>query len=341
MEVLLRRSRRLGKVMIIAEAGVNHNGNINLAKKMVDVASEAGADAIKFQTFRTEYLAVQTAKKAEYQILNTGNNSSQFEMLKELELNEASFKELFEYCIVKNIKFISSPFDLESIEFLDELGLDTFKIPSGEITNYLYLKKIATLNRKIILSTGMATLDEIKDALEILKENSEKLILLHCTSSYPTSMQDVNLKAMCTMKRIFNKEVGYSDHTLGVEVAVAAVALGAGVIEKHFTLDRSLPGPDHRMSLEPNEFKKLVEAIRNIEQALGDGIKKPSTTELVNREFVRKSIVAARVIRQGEIFSDNNLCAKRPGNGVSPMRLNSFLGCSAKRSYEKDERIDE
>lgn len=327
--------------MIIAEAGVNHNGDINLAKKMVDAASEAGADAIKFQTFKTQYLVVQTAKKAKYQILNTGNNSSQFEMLRELELDQSSFKELFQYCIGKNIKFISSPFDLESVDFLNAIGLDTFKIPSGEITNYLYLKKIATLNRKIILSTGMATVDEIKEALDILKENTENIILLHCTSAYPASMQEVNLKAMCTMKQIFHKEVGYSDHTLGIEVAVAAVALGACVIEKHFTLDRYLPGPDHTMSLEPNEFKKLVESIRNIEQALGDGIKKPTVTELINREFVRKSLVAAKVIRQGEVFSEDNLCAKRPGNGISPMQLNRLVGCNAKRNYEKDERIDE
>lgn len=327
--------------MIIAEAGVNHNGNLNLAKKMVDAASEAGADAIKFQTFKTENLVVRTAKKAEYQILNTGNTLSQYEMLKELELDQVAFSELFKYCIMKNIKFISSPFDLDSIDFLDALGLDTFKIPSGEIINYLYLKKIATLNKKIILSTGMATMDEIKEALDVLKGNSESLILLHCTTSYPALMQDVNLKAMCTMKRIFHKEVGYSDHTVGIEAAVAAVALGACVIEKHFTLDRSLPGPDHRMSLEPDELKKLIQAIRNVEQALGDGLKRPTSVELLNRKFVRKSLVAAKAIKQGEIFSEDNVCAKRPGDGISPMMWNKLKGCPAKRNYEKEERIDE
>lgn len=327
--------------MIIAEAGVNHNGNLNLAKKMVDAASEAGADAIKFQTFKTENLVVRTAKKAEYQILHTGNTLSQYEMLKKLELDQVAFSELFKYCIMKNIKFISSPFDLDSIDFLDALGIDTFKIPSGEITNYLYLKKIATLNKKIILSTGMATMDEIKEALDVLKGNSESLILLHCTTSYPALMQDVNLKAMCTMKRIFHKEVGYSDHTVGIEAAVAAVALGACVIEKHFTLDMSLPGPDHRMSLEPDELKKLIQAIRNVEQALGDGLKRPTSVELLNRKFVRKSLVAAKTIKQGEIFSEDNVCAKRPGDGISPMMWNKLKGCPAKRNYEKEERIDE
>ncbi|MFA9376161.1 MAG: N-acetylneuraminate synthase [Lachnotalea sp.] len=331
----------MSKVLMIAEAGINHNGDFNIAKQLVDAAKDAGADAIKFQTYKTENLAVRTAKKADYQVLHTKNNSSQYEMLKELELDQFAFLQLSQYCKMRNIQFMSSPFDMESIDFLDKLEVDTIKIPSGEITNYLYLKKIATLNKQIILSTGMATMDEIAEALSVIQVNNKKIILLHCTSSYPTVMKDVNLKAMGTLKRIFNKEVGYSDHTLGIEASIAAVALGAVVIEKHFTLDHALPGPDHKMSLEPKKLKQLVDSIRNIEQALGDGVKKPTTTELKNREFVRKSLVAARSIKQGEAFTENNLTAKRAGVGISPMKIKNLIGRNAKNSYEVDERIDE
>ena len=327
--------------MIIAEVGVNHNGDLNTAKRLIDVASNIGADAIKFQTFKTECLAVHNAKKAEYQIQHTNNSMSQFEMLKGLELSWRDFKELFIYASIKNIKFISSPFDEESIDFLVELGVDTIKIPSGEITNYNYLKKIAALNKQIILSTGMATVEEIDEALEVLNKNAQELILLHCISTYPTPMQDVNLNAMCTLKRIFNKQVGYSDHTLGIEASIAAAALGACVIEKHITLDKTMPGPDHKMSLEPDEFKQLVNGVRNIEQALGDGIKKPTEAELKNRDYVRKYLVAAKEIKKSEAFTQDNLCAKRCGYGITPMKLNSMLGKLAGRNYKKDERIDE
>ncbi len=327
--------------MIIAEAGVNHNGNLDKAKQLVDVAAVAGADAIKFQTFQVEDMVVHTAKKAKYQILHTGNDLTQFEMLKELELDRLAFKDLSQYCRMKRIEFMSSPFDTESIEFLDKIGLGIFKIPSGEITNYSYLKKIAALNKRIILSTGMATVEEVAEAIDLLSESTGDITLLHCTSSYPTAMEDVNLKAMCTLKQLFHKKVGFSDHTLGIEASIAAVALGASVIEKHITLDNSMPGPDHKMSLEPDELKRLVKAIRNVEQALGDGIKSPTDGELKNREFVRKSLVAARDIRKGEVFTKDNLCAKRAGYGISPMGLNELIGRNATRNYEKDERIDE
>ncbi|RDY31888.1 N-acetylneuraminate synthase [Lachnotalea glycerini] len=331
----------MNKVMIIAEAGVNHNGDLHIAKSLVDAASETGADAIKFQTFQAKKLAVSDAKKADYQKQYTQNTISQYEMLKELELSKEDFLALYHYCGQKNIQFMSTPFDEDSIEFLDCLGLNIFKIPSGEITNYSYLKKIDSLNKPIIMSTGMATIDEIADALKVLKHSSQNLILLHCTSAYPTPMKEVNLKAMCTLKQRFQKEVGYSDHTLGLEAAIAATALGACVIEKHFTLDQSMPGPDHKISLEPKEFKQMADAIRNIEQALGDGVKRPTESELKNKEFVRKSLVAAKKIKKGEPFTYDNLCAKRCGMGISPMKLTDLLGNEAVRDYEKDERIEE
>jgi N,N'-diacetyllegionaminate synthase len=327
--------------MMIAEVGVNHNGDVGTAKKLIDAACEAGADAVKFQIFKTEYLAVLDAKKAQYQVHNTGNEKSQFEMLKELELSEEDFRELFSYCSIKNMKFLASPFDEKSADFLGGLGVEIIKIPSGEITNYMYLKKIASLNKQIIMSTGMATIQEIAEALAILNENKQKVILLHCTSSYPTPMQEVNLNAMQTLKRTFHKEVGYSDHTPGIEVSIAAATLGACVIEKHITLDKNSPGPDHSASLEPDEFKKMVQAVRNIEQALGNGRKRPTDKELKNREYVRKSLVASRIIKKGEIFAADNLCAKRAGYGVSPMKMKELLGTKAKRDYETDERIDE
>ena len=330
----------MNKIMIIAEAGVNHNGDLNCAKQLIDAASEAGADAIKFQSFKAENLVTQTARRAAYQMEDRKGGTSQFEMLKNLALDPQSTEILKAYCHYKKIDFISSPFDLESIELLDQLGLEVFKIPSGEITNYPYLKKISSLNKRIILSTGMATTEEIWKALEVLKTAPEKLVLLHCTSDYPTCMQDVNLRAIGTMKRIFHTEVGYSDHTLGIEVAIAAAALGACMIEKHFTLDKTMIGPDHKASLEPDELKALVKAVRNIEKALGDGIKRPTDSELKNKEFVRKSIVAARAIREGEIFTEVNLGTKRPGNGLSPMMFEAIVGQRANRGYLEDELIE-
>lgn len=330
-------------VMVIAEAGVNHNGDLSTAKKLVDIACEAKADAIKFQTFHAESLAVSGAKKAEYQIKNTRSEKSQFEMLKDLELSQEEFKEIFSYCDEKKITFLSSPFDEESADFLDKLGQTCFKIPSGEITNYSYLKKIASYNKDIILSTGMSTLEEIKEALKVLEENEKEkkcITLLHCTSAYPTPMKEVNLNAMLTLESTFHKRVGFSDHTMGMEASIAAVALGAFVIEKHITLDRNLAGPDHKMSMEPEELKCLVRAIRNIEQALGDGIKRPTENELRTREFVRKSLVAAKIIKKGDIFTKDNLCAKRAGAGISPMKLNQILGTISNRDYKIDERID-
>jgi N,N'-diacetyllegionaminate synthase len=330
----------MNKIMIIAEAGVNHNGDLNCAKQLIDAASEAGADAIKFQSFKAENLVTQTARRAAYQMENRKGGTSQFEMLKNLALDPQVTEILKAYCHYKNIDFISSPFDLESIELLDQLGLEIFKIPSGEITNYPYLKKISSLNKRMILSTGMATIEEVWQALEVLKADPKNLVLLHCTSDYPACMEDVNLKAIGEMKRTFHTEVGYSDHTLGIEVAIAAAALGACVIEKHFTLDKTMIGPDHKASLQPEELKALVKAVRNIEKALGDGIKKPTLSELKNKEFIRKSIVAAEVIQQGEIFTEMNLCTKRPGSGLSPMMFETILGQRANRNYCADELID-
>lgn len=289
----------MNRVMIIAEAGVNHNGDLNTAKRLVDAAREAGADAVKFQTYRTEFLAVRDAIKAEYQYRNTGNSLSQYEMLKELELSYDSFKELSLYCASRSIMFLSSPFDETSMEYLDQLGVGIIKIPSGEITNYVYLKKAASLQKPIILSTGMSTMEEIKEALELLDEGGQDITLLHCTSAYPTPMEEVNLNAMSHMKQVFSRNVGYSDHTMGIEVAIAAAALGACVIEKHMTLDKTMPGPDHRLSLEPEEFKLMTDSIRNIEIALGNGHKEPSKEEFKNRDRVRKFLVASRDIKKG------------------------------------------
>ncbi|WP_077611681.1 N-acetylneuraminate synthase [Clostridium sp. Marseille-P2415] len=331
----------MSKIMIIAEAGVNHNGDLNTAKRLVDAASTAGADAVKFQTFKAGHLAVPYAQKADYQMQNTGRSSSQYHMLKELELSWNDFEELYHYCSVKKIKFLSSPFDEESIDFLDRLGVDTIKIPSGEITNYQYLQKTASIKKPVILSTGMATLEEIGQALELLNKSGEEIILLHCSSAYPAPMKEVNLKAMYTLKEIFHKRVGYSDHTLGIEVSIAAAALGACVLEKHMTLDKTMPGPDHKISLEPEEFRRLVAGVRNIEEALGDGIKKPADAEQKNREFVRKYLVAAKEIKKGEAFTLDNLCAKRCGHGISPMKIRDLLGKTAQKDYSKDERIGE
>ncbi|EDM23164.1 N-acetylneuraminate synthase [Caminibacter mediatlanticus] len=330
------------KTFIIAEAGVNHNGSIELAKKLIDVASEAGADAIKFQTFKAKNLVSKIAKKAKYQVENTGSDESQYEMLKKLELGFDEFKELKTYCDKKGIMFLSTPFDDESIEFLDNLGLKIFKIPSGEITNLPYLRKIGKLRKKVILSTGMADLGEIEDALDVLISvgiKKKNITVLHANTEYPTPIEDVNLKAMKTIECAFGVDVGYSDHTLGIEVPIAAVAMGAKVIEKHFTLSRDLEGPDHKASLEPDELKEMIKSIRNIEKALGNGIKKPSKSEIKNIKIARKSIVAKRDIKKGEVFSEENLTVKRPGNGISPMRWDEIIGQIALKDYNKDDLI--
>lgn len=327
---------------IIAEAGVNHNGSLELAKKLIDVASEAGADAVKFQTFQAKNLVSKNAQKAEYQKQTTDQNESQFEMIKKLELSEAMHHELIAYCQQKNIMFLSTPFDHDSIELLNKLGLEIFKIPSGEITNLPYLRHIGSLNKQVILSTGMANLGEIETALNVLTQAGtakEKITVLHANTEYPTPMQDVNLKAMQTIGQAFDIAVGYSDHTLGIEVPIAAVALGASVIEKHFTLDKTMEGPDHKASLEPDELKAMVSAIRNIEQALGSSIKQPSPSESKNKPIARKSLVAKTAIKQGETFNAENLCIKRPGHGISPMRWDEIIGTKAQRDYAEDEVI--
>lgn len=329
------------KTFIIAEAGVNHNGSIDLAKGLIDKASEAGADAVKFQSFKAEKLVTKNAQKAQYQEVTTDIEENQFEMLKKLELDYESHRELIKYCRLKNIMFLSSPFDLESIGLLKDLGLETFKIPSGEITNLPYLREIGSLRKKVILSTGMSTLGDIEKALDILRINgTTDITVLHCNTEYPTPMKDVNLNAMNTIKEAFKVEVGYSDHTLGIEVPIAAVALGATIIEKHFTLDKTMEGPDHRASLEPEQFKKMVRCIRNIEIALGDGIKKPTQSELKNIIIARKSLVAEKDIKKGETLTENNLTIKRPGNGISPMRWNEIIGKMANKDYKKDELIE-
>ncbi len=329
-------------VFIIAEAGVNHNGSIDVAKKLIDVAVDAGADAVKFQTFQSENLVVKSAEKASYQKQNTNVDETQFEMLKKYELNFEEHKELFSYCRNKNIIFLSSPFDHESINLLNNLGLKIFKIPSGEITNLPYLRHLGKLKKQIILSTGMSTLDEVRSAVDILVNSGTKknnITLLHSNTEYPTPFEDVNLKAMITMGNELNIDFGYSDHTLGIEVDIAAVAMGANCIEKHFTLDRSFPGPDHKASLEPNQLKNMVSSIRNVELALGNGIKKPSKSEIQNIKIVRKSIVSKTKIKKGDILSEENLAVKRPGKGLSPMSWDEVIGSVSTKDYDKDEFI--
>ncbi len=329
------------KVYIIAEAGVNHNGSIELAKKMVDKAKDAGADCIKFQTFISENIASKNAVKAEYQKHQTNSNENQIDMLKKLELSFNEFLELNEYCNKKDIEFLSTAFDLESIDFLNSIGLKRWKIPSGDITNLPYLIKIASLRKPVILSTGMSTMLDIKNAVSVLEENgSGEITILHCTTEYPAPYKDVNLSAMNTIKREFNAPVGYSDHTKGIEIPIAAVAMGATVIEKHFTLDRNMEGPDHKASLEPDELKLMVSSIRNIELAMGDGMKKPADSEIKNMTVARKSIVANKDISKGEIFTENNLTVKRPGNGISPMKWFEVLGQTATRDFKEDELIE-
>ncbi len=330
------------KVFIIAEAGVNHNGSIDIAKKLIDVASASGANAVKFQTFKAENLAAKNAEKANYQMETTNNKESQFCMLKKLELDIEAHKKLISYCDKKSIMFLSSPFDQDSVRLLDDLGLTTFKIPSGEITNLPYLRYIGKLNKKIILSTGMANINEIKDALEILIQAGTKknnITVLHANTEYPTPMEDVNLKAMVTIGNTFDVSYGYSDHTLGIEVDIAAVAMGATCIEKHFTLDCNMEGPDHKASLEPNGLKAMVKAIRNIELAIGNGKKKPSKSELQNIPIVRKSIVAKFSIKKGDILNENNLAIKRPGKGLNPMKWDEIIGTKAIKDYKEDEPI--
>lgn len=332
------------KVIIIAEAGVNHNGDINLAKKLIDVAVEAGVDYVKFQTFKSESLVSKSAKKADYQIENTQDaTENQLQMLKKLELTHKQHVELIAYCRQKNISFFSTAFDLESLIYLKELGLTMVKIPSGEITNLPYLRKAAELFSKVIISTGMSTLEDIEKALNVFLSagiKRETIYILHCNTEYPTPMKDVNLLAMLAIKNKFNVEIGYSDHTLGIEVPTAAVALGAKMIEKHFTLDRRLPGPDQLASLEPLELKAMVTSIRNIELAIsGNGLKEPSSSELKNMEIARKSIVAKTTINKGDIFSESNITTKRPGNGISPMQWDELIGQVAKADFNEDDLI--
>lgn len=330
----------INKVFIIAEAGVNHNGNLELAKKLIDVAAESGADAVKFQTFISEKCISKWADKASYQKSTTGETEGQLAMVKKLELSFAEFVELKEYCKAKNIIFMSTPFDLESADFLNEIKVEIFKIPSGEITNYPLIKKIGQFRKSVIMSTGMCNLEEIREAIEILREQGTKNIsLLHCNTQYPTPMEDVNLKAMLRLRDEFNLPIGYSDHSKGIEVPIAAVALGATIIEKHFTLSKEMEGPDHRASLEPDELKKMVESIRNIEKALGVREKLVTNSEKENLQIVRKSIVAAVPIKKGDIFTEENITVKRPGTGLSPMRWNEVLGKSANKNYEADEII--
>ena len=327
-------------VYIIAEAGVNHNGSFELACKLVDAAKAAGVDCIKFQTFKSENLVSHSAQKAEYQKDTTGEGS-QVDMLKKLELSYDEFLKLKEYCDQVGICFLSTPFDFDSIVFLNSIEMPFWKIPSGEITNYPYLVALAKTGKPVVMSTGMCEMEEIEEAIKVLRDNGTKDIkLLHCNTEYPTPFEDVNLKAMETIRNAFGLEVGYSDHTKGIEVPIAAVALGATVIEKHFTLDRNMEGPDHKASLEPDELAKMVQSIRNIEKSLGTGDKKPSASEKKNIAVARKSIVAKTAIKCGDELSEANITVKRPGNGISPMRWNELIGTKAVRDFKEDELIE-
>ena len=327
------------KTFIIAEVGVNHNGSFELAKKLIDKGEEAGVDCVKFQTFKSENLVSSFAKMAEYQKENLGKEDNQYAMLKQLELSFSDFKLLKEYSEEKGIMFLSTPFDLESADFLNNLGMQIFKIPSGEITNLPYLRKINSFGKKVILSTGMANLDEIQAALDVLKDC--KVSLLHCTTEYPCPYDSVNMNAMLTLKQNFGSEVGYSDHTQGIEVPIMAVAMGAKIIEKHFTLDKNMEGPDHKASLEPDELKAMVMAIRNVEKAFGNGVKEPQEAEKKNIDIARKSIVARCDIKKGETFTEDNLTTKRPGSGISPMRWDEIIGTVAVKDFKEDELICE
>lgn len=332
------------KTLIIAEAGVNHNGDMELAKGLIEAAATADADMVKFQSFKAEAMVSKTAPKADYQKTNSGPDDSQYRMLKKLQLDRDQHMQLMAHCRLCGIQFLSAPFDLESIELLHSLAVPLYKIPSGEITNKPYLKAIASKHQPVIMSTGMSEISEIEAALAVLYENGltkADITLLHCNTQYPTPMKEVNLRAMIQLREKLGLAVGYSDHTRGIEVPIAAVALGARVIEKHFTLDRGLPGPDHQASLEPQELKAMVVAIRNIEKALsGSGIKEPGAGEIKNKDIARKSIVAARAICRGEVLTEQNLGVKRPGNGISPMRWDEVLGQRAVRDFEQDELIE-
>lgn len=332
------------KVLIIAEAGVNHNGSIELAKKLVDAAALAGVDYVKFQSFKAENLVSKDAKKAEYQQINMADGDDlQFTMLKKLELSPEQHIELIAYCNEKGIKFFSTAFDLESIDFLASLKLGLWKIPSGEITNYPYLKQIALKKEPVILSTGMCDMTDIDNAIQVLLKfgvTKEQITVLHCNTEYPTPMHDVNLNAMKTIADKFEVNIGYSDHTKGIEVPIAAVALGATIIEKHFTLDKTMEGPDHKASLEPQELIAMTTAIRNIEMALGSGEKKVTSSEINNKSVARKSIVASQYIQVGDVLTESNLTVKRPGTGISPMLWENVLGTKATKSYQPDELIE-
>ena len=330
------------KTLIIAEAGVNHNGDIKLAKQLIDVAADSGADLVKFQTINADQMVTKQAAKAKYQMVTTDSSESQYGMLRKLELSESDHRELIAYSENRKIGFFSTGFDILSINLLVNLGQELFKIPSGEITNLPYLRHIGRLGKTVILSTGMSSMDEIEAAITLLEESGtsrKRITVLHCTTAYPAPVADVNLKAMRSIHENLKVAVGYSDHTLGIEVPIAAVALGATVIEKHFTIDRALPGPDHKASLEPAEFKNMVLAIRNIELALGNGIKRLMPSEIENIEIARKSIVASQKILKGELFSNHNLTSKRPGNGISPMKWDEVIGTKAKKDFLVDETI--
>lgn len=327
-------------VYIIAEAGVNHNGSLELAKELVDKAKDAGADCIKFQTFIAKNIASKNAKKAKYQLESTGKEESQLDMLSKLELSFDEFVELNEYCLTKDIEFLSTGFDFDSIDFLHSLGMAKWKVPSGDITNLPYLIKIAKLNKPVILSTGMSTIEDVRGAVKSLKENgSGDITILHCTTEYPTPFEDVNLAAMETIKSEFELSIGYSDHTRGIEIPIAAVALGATVIEKHFTLNRNMEGPDHKASLEPDELKAMVSAVRNVELAIGNSEKKPAKSEEKNMAIARKSIIAKCSIKKGDTFTEENMTVKRPGNGISPMKWFEVIGQTAIKDFEEDELI--
>jgi N,N'-diacetyllegionaminate synthase len=332
------------KVRIIAEAGVNHNGDFYRAKEMIDVAASCGADYVKFQSFSAEKLVTKFAPKAPYQVSEMQKNESQFQMLERLELSEEQIVQLKLHANMRSIGFLSTAFDIENLKLLDSMGQNIFKIPSGEINNLPYLRQVGNLGKPIIMSTGMASLEEVETALNVLLEvgaKKEDITILHCTSAYPAPYKDVNLLAMQTMRSRFGVAVGYSDHTLGTEVAIAAVAMGAKVIEKHFTLDKELPGPDHKSSLEPEELHSMIKAIRHIEISLGDGIKRLTSSEKMNVKISRKSIVARKRIEKGSVFTESLLTTKRPGTGISPMRWDSLIGRKASRNYEIDELIDE
>lgn len=331
------------KVFIIAEAGVNHNGSLELAKKLVDAAADAGADAVKFQTFNTNSLVSRLAQKADYQRKSSGAEETQHDMLKKLELDNAAHHVIIEHCTNRNILFLSTPFDIESIDMLNSLGMPIFKIPSGEINNLPYLRHVSQLGKEVIISTGMCDLQEVGDALGIIEAGGvprSKITVLHATTEYPCPIEEVNLNSMLTIKKSYGVRIGYSDHTQGISVPIAAVALGASVIEKHFTLDRSMEGPDHKASLEPDELGDMVRAIRSIEKALGDGIKRPTASEVKNIPIVRKSLVALCDIKEGDLFSAENVGVKRPGGGISPMRWDEVIGKKAIRNFSPDEFIE-